>query len=128
VLYGVAEALFSNYKSEWLTAGSMIPIIILLGFINSLIFCTLSIPIFFSYLKAMRNSALLNAIIWFAGPAAWVAYIVVKTGGEFDFSRGIDSIGITYLINLIPYVIALPVSFIQFRRKVNADRTPISQA
>jgi len=54
-----------NYKSEWLTAGSVIMLSIFWAFLYSLFICGLSLTILLNKFEKIRTNSLMAILSWF---------------------------------------------------------------
>lgn len=122
ILYMILESLFSTYKSEWLTMESFFPIMLFMVLVNALIFAVLCLTILLNHYMQINSGLALSALTWFAFPAAWIAFLFIATAPDtFDYSHGWDSAGIFLVLNTVPYVIVLIMSYVKFRRALKSQ-------
>src|SRR5688572_14236208 len=65
-----------NYKSEWLTADSVIFMIVLWGFFYSVIVCVLSLTIFLNKIEKVKDNTFLNLLSWFLLPLSFITLVL----------------------------------------------------
>ena len=108
-----------NYKSDPLTAKSVIQMSILPSLIFSLLICGLSLTIFLNKIKKLNKNVVWNLLTWFLLPFAYISIILLHDFEyriKYDFGFGNDFLYI--LIMTIPYVIGLCWTFIKYRKEI----------
>lgn len=114
IVYINIDCIFSNYKSEWLTTGSFAPIIFIMALFNSAIIMVLALPIFLNKYPTIKNNWLLSMLSWFLLPIIWLTILLLKSSVDLLVYNGIDSPGIFPIINTVPYIIGLVLSYARF--------------
>lgn len=106
-----------NYKSEWLTAGSVIFLSIIFVIIYSLIISALSVSIFLVKFNRVKSSATLTLLSWFLLPFSFIAVILIHEI-NFKIKYQMESTNdITYLIIVnLPFIIGLVWSYLKYKK------------
>ena len=108
-----------NYKSEWLTAGSVISIQMVFTFLYSLIISCLSLTIFLNRFEKIRSNSLWRSLSWLFLPFSFIIIVIVH---EINFSmkyEGKLGSDFNYLIILnVPFIIGLIWSYIKYRNSI----------
>lgn len=106
-----------NYKSEWLTAGSVIFMSIVTGIIYSLFISGLSLTIFLNKHEKFRTNNTLTALTWFLLPFGCIATVFIhdiRHRLQYETEFGSDFM---YLLLMnIPFIFGLIWSYIKFRK------------
>ena len=115
LIYGITDIIFSSYKSEWLTSESFFPFTMFIALINSLIIGILCLTIFLNHYPAIKNNFILSPAACLFCPMLWIAVLLIKNFREiFNYADGWDSPGIFVIINTVPYLIILILSYIKY--------------
>lgn len=111
-----------NYKSEWLTASSVISMQITFTFLYSLIISCLSLTIFLNKFEKIRSNSFWGSLSWFLLPFSFIIIVIVhevnfslkyegKLGSDFNY----------YIILNVPFIIGLIWSYIKYRNTIIAE-------
>lgn len=106
-----------NYKSEWLTAES----VIMMAIVGAILYCiflnVLCLTIFLCKLEVVQNNRLLTVLSWFLLPLSPSVVTVLR---EFNYDPDIRSAvsdGVLYVVFLNgPYIIGLVWAFVRYRK------------
>lgn len=101
-----------DYKSEWLTADSSFVFSIVPAVFNGLFLCLLAFSIFLNRLDKISNHFIWSALSWFLLPTSWIFYLLMRDQGVF------------ILLNTLPYLIGLSLSFWRFRKHIAKSKCP----
>jgi len=118
ILFSIADNY--DYKSEWMTAGEVISLSIVVSVIYGLIVSALATTIFLNKIKRVRSNKWLSFLSWFLLPfgfiGAIVAYILLYENDEAGN-------GFTYLLLInVPFILGLTWSYYKYR-KANSDES-----
>lgn len=101
-----------DYRSEWLTAESVIEFSFVMSVLNALFISLLSLTIFVNRLDKIRNSFVLSVLSWLAFPGLWIGCVLSKEHSMF------------VILNTVPYLIALILSLWMFRKRLAKINRP----
>jgi hypothetical protein len=104
-----------NYKSEWLTSGSLNGLVILMVILNAFIIALLTLPIFLNNHDYIRKNFIFSFLSWFALPLIWIFYFLYKA----IIGNGFNSDNNWILLNVLPFSISLIIGFVIFRLRLN---------
>ncbi len=115
VIFSIADNY--NYKSEWMTASSVIFLSIIVAFINCLVISLLSTTIFLNKIPEIKNNRFLNFLSWFLLPLGFITVLLVhEIKFNIKYHEKFGS-GFMYMIILIlPFVIGLISSYYKYRK------------
>ena len=102
-------------KYEWFTPGTLVSIHLLMIVSNAIIFWVLCWPILFCDHQKIKRNLVLNALVWFLLPFAWVGYWLNK---YFHAFHGFDIGSLFVFSNTIPYITGVVISFNQYRSEL----------
>ena len=126
LFFCIIYSIIDNYKSEWLTAKSVILMSFLLSLIFSLLMCGLSLTIFLNKIEKLNKNIMWNMLTFFLLPFAYITLILIhdiKIRIRFEFGFGKDFLYL--LIMIIPFVIGSGWAFIKYRQKITTDKTQL---
>jgi hypothetical protein len=123
ILYDGTIGPGKDYKSEWLTAGSVYGIVIVAVTLHCLLVCLLSLPIALNKYPKINTSFALSFLSWFLFPMIYLGYLLLLLcKGLLDGEHDTDSI--LFILSLtLPFIASLCWTFILFRRKFAMDRS-----
>lgn len=104
-----------NYKSEWLTAESVVEMSIAAAIVYGLIISLLALSIFLNNREKIKSRAFLSALSWFLLPGGFVCVVLGKAINEYVIVGSKGDMIYALLLNL-PFVFGLVWSFQKFRR------------
>ncbi len=122
LFFCILYSFIDNYKSEALTAKSVIVMRILPSLVFSLLICGLSLTIFLNKIERLNKNLFWNTLAWFLMPFAYISLILIhdiENRIKYEFGFGNDFLYL--LIMTIPYVLGLCWTFIEYRKTVTAD-------
>ncbi len=110
----------SDYKSEWMSQGYFIGMVIVASFLHSLIISLLAITIFLNK-KIIKTNGILSFLSWFLLPMSWIILTIYKTiDHRLNYETGTTG-QLVYLVTLnLPFVIGLIWTFIIYKRQLNS--------
>jgi len=111
-----------DYKSEWLTADSVIFLSIAYAFVYCLIICGLSATIFLTRFEKIRTSTILTVLSWFLLPFSFIAIVFIHEISfriKYESKFGDDFIYV--LILNLPFVFGLIWSYLRYRKSISAS-------
>jgi hypothetical protein len=126
LFFCIIYSIIDNYKSEWLTAKSVIVMSILTSLIFSLLICGLSLTIFLNKFEKLNKNLIWNILTWFLLPFAYISIILIhdiENRIKYEFGFGNDFLYL--LIMTMPFVIGLCWTFIKYRQKITTDKTQL---
>ena len=107
-----------SYKSEWLTAESVILFSIITSIIYSLFICLLSLTIYLNIFEKINKNFYLSLLTWLFLPITCIAITLIYEINQSIKINVILGSGFIYvLIMTVPYVITLIWTFLKFRSK-----------
>ena len=119
IIYSIIDRVNNGeYKSEWLDNNSLYIILFIMILVNTLIFAILLLPLFLNKIKNINENRILNFLSWLLAPSIWVAYILAKHIRLILYTKQFqweETIFISIMI--IPFMIAIIVSFIKFKKE-----------
>jgi hypothetical protein len=107
-----------NYKSEWLTAGSVIMFSIIWAFLYSLIIGLLSLTILLNKFESIKENELFRVLCWFLLPFGFIAVVInheISFKMQFEAGKFGKDFIYTLILNL-PFVIGLICSYVKYIR------------
>ncbi len=113
-----------NYKSEWLTADSVIMISIIWAFVYSLVIGLLSLTIFLNKFERIKKNELFMVLCWFLLPFGFIAIIINhEINFKLQYEAGKFGNDFIYLIILnVPFVIGLIWSYFNYINTSSANK------
>ena len=107
-----------NYKSEWLTAGSVIFLSVIWAFLYSLIISGFALTIFLNKFEKVRTNNLLVILSWFLLPFSFIGVIINhEITFEMKYESGkLGSDFIYVLILNVPFTVGLIWSYFKYRK------------
>jgi len=133
IIVFVATIVFSiidnyNYKSEWLTAGSIISLSIITAFIYCVVFSLLSLTIFLNRFHKVKENAMLNFLSWFLFPLVFMSEVFVhEITFDIKYEGQLDKDFAYVIILNLPFLFGLIWSYIQYRKQQNSAVTTDTQ-
>ncbi|OOQ60212.1 hypothetical protein [Mucilaginibacter pedocola] len=120
IIYAIAYARLSNYKSEWETADSNAKYMLIFGVFNSVVIGILSLPIFLNTYPSINSNPLLRLLSWFLLPATWHMFIFWVSSQDYSASEDlIENPFILAAINTWPYILGLWFTYKQFHKQIS---------
>ena len=112
-----------NYKSEWLTAESVMGMSIMFAFLYCLIISILALTQFFCSYQRVRSNLFLLIICWFLAPIGFITAVIFK---ELNFrlkynSGHFDSDLLYILVLNIPFIVGIALGFRLFIRTITFE-------
>lgn len=101
----------NSYKSEWLTADSMILVTIIICIFFVICFAIVSLPVFLHKYSSVRHNRLLSLGSWFLLPVTFSGLLLLHIIGREDFINTL----IFLAILLLPFLAGLTWNYIQYR-------------
>lgn len=120
IIYAIIYVAFDlgrDYKSEWLTANALLPLTVLIVFINAIFTCCLSATLFLNAYRGVRSHAFLSFLAWFLVPMLWLGGLLINQ--QINSEHYFDEESIFVWFNTLPYIFGLLVTFIRFRKSVD---------
>jgi hypothetical protein len=109
-----------NYKSEWLTADTVIFLSIGTAFIYCLIFCLLSLTIFLNRLEKIKENGVLSFLSWFLFPFGFMIVVFAhEISFKIRYDEKFDSDFVFVIVLNLPFLFGLIWSYVIYKR---ADR------
>ena len=106
-----------NYKSEWLTAGTVIWLSILVVFVYCLVLSLLSLTIFLNTYHKVKDNGILNFLSWFLLPVGLMTVVLVREIiFKIEFNERFDKDFLYLLIINLPFLFGLISSYLSYRR------------
>jgi hypothetical protein len=107
-----------NYKSEWLTADSVIMLSIIWAFLYSLVIGIFSLTILLNKIERIRTSILLVVLSWFLLPFSFIAVVIShEINFKMKYEAGKFGSDFIYILILnLPFVIGLIWSYVRYTR------------
>lgn len=106
-----------NYKSEWLTAESVIFMSIITAIIYCLLISGLSLTIFLNKNRKVHTSKILTIITWFLLPFGCITIVLIhdiKHRLKYDSEFGSDFLHL--LLMNVPFIFGLIWTYTKFRK------------
>src|SRR5687768_10232618 len=97
-----------EYRSEYFTAEWVVEMDILMSIANAIVVCLLGFILFLNRSVRIASSFLLSACFWIGLPGIWICYLLLKDHSVF------------VLINTLPYLVGLTLSFWKFRKTLQS--------
>ena len=123
LFFCIVYAFINNYKSDPLPVKSVIQMSIVPALIYSLLICTLSLTIFLNKFSKLNKNLVWNLSAWFLMPFGYILIILLHDFEyriKYDFGFGNDFFYL--LIMIIPYIIGLCWTFIEYRKELSATQ------
>ena len=106
-----------NYKSEWLTAESVIFLSIVTAIVYSLIISALSLTIFLNKFEKVKVNNVLTALSWFLLPFVFITIVFIhEIRVRVNYEEEFGSDFIYVLILNIPFIVGLIWSYFRYRK------------
>jgi len=118
----VAATVFSiienyDYKSEWLTADTVIFLSIGTAFIYCLIFSLLSLTIFLNRFNKVKENSWLNFLSWFLLPVGFMTIVFVhEITFKIKYNEKFDSDFVYVVILNLPFLFGLIWSYLLYKK------------
>lgn len=114
----VSSILNRDYKSEWLTAGSVIAMSVGIAMVYSLLLSLLCLTIFLVAFETVKRSRLLTAISWFflplSGMLIVLCYAINTQDGEGDGEEFVYLCGLNF-----PFLAGLLFTWLHYRKSLD---------
>lgn len=106
-----------NYKSEWLTAESVIFMSVIIATIYSILISVLSLTIFLNSHAKVNTSKILTALTWFLLPFGCIAIVLIHDiKHRLKYENGFGSDFMQLLLLNVPFIFGLIWTYIKFRK------------
>jgi hypothetical protein len=106
-----------NYKSEWMTAGTIILLSIITAFIYCLIISVLSTTIFLNKYPAIKENRLMNFLSWFLLPFGFIMIALIhEISFKIKYNEKIEDDFVYTLILNVPFIFGLVWTYIKYRK------------
>jgi hypothetical protein len=113
----IAYSIIDNYtyKSEWLTADSVISIAIITAFIYCLIISLLSLSIFLNKYELVQRNHILTFLSWFLLPFGFISIVFIhEISFSIEFHTKLGSDFIYVIILNLPFIFGIIWNYIKY--------------
>ena len=119
LFFSIIHSFIANYESNGLTDFSAVFMSIITSFLFILLMSFLSLSIFLNKISRLYKNLTWNVLSWFLLPLFYLAVVFnhdLKIRLKYDFGFGNDFLFL--FIMILPYVIGLCWTFIEYRKKI----------
>jgi hypothetical protein len=103
--YSIADS--RDYKSEWLTADSVVVMMFLFCLGYSIVLSLACLPIFLVWKKVIRSNPYYTALCWFLAPLSIITFFIAKKPGDVYFK-----------LMSAPFLVGLCWTYVRYRRNI----------
>ena len=120
MLYDLSIGPGKDYKSEWLTAGSIDVYVMAVVILHCGIVALLCCPIFLAQYPKVQRSPILTFLSWFFLPAIYLGYLLFLLFQAIYFQFDVPGACLFILPPTLPFIFGLLITFIKFRNSKNS--------